>query len=96
MVQSLRKAFTVSAVCAAAFQSVAYADTLQVDDSIVPRAQNATIDVDKLCKGYTARNVRTNSKGLEAELRLIGEGCAVYGKDITHLKLEVTYEESKY
>lgn len=93
MVQSIRKAFAVSAVWAAVFQSVAFANDLQLDNSVVPRAQNSTIDIDKLCKGYTAKNVRTSSTGLVAELQLIGNGCAVYGKDFTKLKLEVTYEE---
>ncbi|KAB5595830.1 Alpha-glucosidase [Ceratobasidium theobromae] len=45
------------------------------------------------CKGYTAKNVRTNSNGLTADLTLAAN-CGIYGPDIQQLKLEVTYEDN--
>ncbi|KAG9100274.1 hypothetical protein FRC07_010428 [Ceratobasidium sp. 392] len=53
--------------------------------------QSTTSDPDS-CKGYTARNVKTTSHGLSAELRLV-VNCGIYGKDIEQLKLDVTYED---
>ncbi|KAG8735702.1 hypothetical protein FRC12_017953 [Ceratobasidium sp. 428] len=44
------------------------------------------------CKGYTAKNVKTNSNGLTADLTLAAT-CGIYGSDIQQLKLEVTYED---
>ncbi|KAG9083531.1 hypothetical protein FS749_005959 [Ceratobasidium sp. UAMH 11750] len=44
------------------------------------------------CKGYTAKNVKTTSHGMTAQLSLAAE-CGIYGKDIEQLKLEVTYED---
>lgn len=46
------------------------------------------------CKGYTAKNIKTNSNGLTADLSLAAT-CGIYGSDIQSLKLEVTYEDSK-
>jgi hypothetical protein len=46
------------------------------------------------CKGYTAKNVKTNSNGLTADLTLAAT-CGIYGTDIQQLKLEVTYEDSE-
>lgn len=46
------------------------------------------------CTGYTASNVRKSDHGLSADLKLIGAGCAVYGKDIAVLKLVVNYDTS--
>ncbi|KAG9103826.1 hypothetical protein FRC06_007804, partial [Ceratobasidium sp. 370] len=44
------------------------------------------------CKGYTAKNVKTNSNGLTADLTLAGT-CGIYGSDIQQLRLQVTYED---
>ncbi|KAG8756283.1 hypothetical protein FRC12_010619 [Ceratobasidium sp. 428] len=44
------------------------------------------------CKGYTAKNVKTNSNGLTADLTLAAT-CGIYGSDIQQLKLQVTYED---
>ncbi|KAG9104055.1 hypothetical protein FRC07_009861, partial [Ceratobasidium sp. 392] len=44
------------------------------------------------CKGYTAKNVKTNSNGLTADLTLAAT-CGIYGSDIQKLKLQVTYED---
>ncbi|CAE6413351.1 unnamed protein product [Rhizoctonia solani] len=59
------------------------------DLSLVSR-QNA-VDPDT-CKGYVAKNVKTNSNGLTADLTLAAN-CGIYGPDIQSLKLEVTYED---
>ncbi|KAG8742173.1 hypothetical protein FRC10_001929 [Ceratobasidium sp. 414] len=58
--------------------------------SLAPR-QSAAPDPDG-CKGYIAKNVKTTSHGLTAELNLAAN-CGIYGKDIEQLKLEVTYED---
>lgn len=54
-------------------------------------------DVDPLakCPGYRASNVRTTSSTLTADLNLAGPACNVYGTDLTHLTLSVTYETGK-
>ncbi|KAG9074615.1 hypothetical protein FS749_013796, partial [Ceratobasidium sp. UAMH 11750] len=44
------------------------------------------------CKGYTAKNVKTNSNGLTADLTLVAT-CGIYGNDVKQLKLEVKYED---
>ncbi|KAF8545189.1 hypothetical protein BDD12DRAFT_812334 [Trichophaea hybrida] len=44
------------------------------------------------CKGYTAQNVLKHDSGLTADLKLIGAGCGLYGKDLPGLRLEVNYE----
>ncbi|KAG8699889.1 hypothetical protein FRC08_005057 [Ceratobasidium sp. 394] len=44
------------------------------------------------CKGYTAKNVKTSSNGLTADLTLV-RTCGIYGKDVQQLKLQVTYED---
>ncbi len=50
-----------------------------------PNAQNR-------CSGYRARNVRTSSTGLTANLRLAGHPCNVYGTDVRNLVLRVEYQ----
>ncbi len=47
------------------------------------------------CPGYTASNVVRSSTGLTADLALAGPACNVYGDDLAHLTLAVTYETSK-
>ncbi|QRV92350.1 glycoside hydrolase family 31 protein [Ceratobasidium sp. AG-Ba] len=44
------------------------------------------------CKGYIAKNIKTNSNGLTADLTLAAT-CGIYGSDIQQLKLQVTYED---
>ncbi|KAG9118557.1 hypothetical protein FRC07_006874 [Ceratobasidium sp. 392] len=57
-------------------------------DSLVSR-QNTNPDS---CKGYTAKNVKTTSNGLTADLTLAAT-CGIYGSDIQQLKLQVTCED---
>lgn len=47
------------------------------------------------CPGYKASNVHTTATGLTADLKLAGKACNVYGTDLDHLILEVTYETGK-
>ncbi|KAF4449003.1 glycoside hydrolase family 31 protein [Fusarium austroafricanum] len=44
------------------------------------------------CPGYAAQNVKNTTSGLTADLKLAGEACDVYGKDIRDLKLTVEYQ----
>ncbi|QRW06475.1 glycoside hydrolase family 31 protein [Ceratobasidium sp. AG-Ba] len=44
------------------------------------------------CKGYVAKNIKTNSNGLTADLALAAT-CGIYGPDIPALKLQVTYQD---
>ncbi|KAF3481155.1 alpha-glucosidase [Arthroderma uncinatum] len=44
------------------------------------------------CPGYKAFNIRDDGHTLRADLRLAGEACNVYGKDIGRLKLRVEYQ----
>ena len=48
------------------------------------------------CPGYAAKNVVDRGHQLTADLVLNGNACNVFGTDIEKLKLEVTYESSKY
>ena len=48
------------------------------------------------CPGYAARDVVDRGHQLTADLVLNGKACNVFGTDIEKLKLEVTYESSKY
>lgn len=51
-------------------------------------------DIDSLCPGYNARNVKENSHGFVADLSLAGKACNIYGTDLKGLRLEVTYDTS--
>lgn len=93
MMRFARRALVVTAICAAIFLVATHASP--VSTSVFSRAP-AVPDVDRVCKGYYAKNVQKRADGLTAELRLLGEGCAVYGKDVQTLKLEVQYQESEY
>ncbi|EEQ27204.1 putative alpha-glucosidase [Microsporum canis] len=44
------------------------------------------------CPGYKVSNIRDNGHTLEADLRLAGEACNVYGEDLRQLKLRVEYQ----
>lgn len=46
------------------------------------------------CPGYKVSNIRDNGHTLEADLRLAGEACNVYGEDLRQLKLRVEYQTS--
>ncbi|CCO34760.1 alpha-glucosidase, putative [Rhizoctonia solani AG-1 IB] len=54
-------------------------------------ARQNTADPDS-CEGYVAKNVKSSSNGLTADLTLAAP-CRIYGPDIGKLKLEVTYED---
>lgn len=64
-----------------------------VEHDLSSLVSRQTTDPDS-CKGYTAKNVKTNSNGLTADLALAAT-CGIYGSDIQQLKLQVTYEDSK-
>ncbi len=44
------------------------------------------------CPGYRLSNVETSWSGLTANLTLAGPACNVYGDDLEHLTLTVSYE----
>jgi hypothetical protein len=44
------------------------------------------------CQGYAATRINETSRGLEAELHLIGKGCDVYSPDIPALRLTVEHQ----
>lgn len=44
------------------------------------------------CPGYVASNVEETSSSLTADLKLAGEACNVYGRDLAELKLLVEYQ----
>ncbi|KAF8424825.1 alpha-glucosidase [Tirmania nivea] len=90
MIRFAYRAFVVTAVCVALFLVATQATSFR---GSVNSSGTAVVDVDKLCKGYVAKNVRKSGDSLTAELRLIGDGCGVYGKDIKTLRLEVQYQE---
>jgi alpha-glucosidase len=54
-----------------------------------------TPGVNEMCDGYAASNVEHRLDGLSADLKLIGAGCAIYGPDLSLLKLAVNYDTSK-
>ncbi|KAI6477351.1 hypothetical protein MCOR04_009721 [Pyricularia oryzae] len=47
------------------------------------------------CPGYVASNVEETSSSLTADLKLAGEACNVYGRDLAELKLLVEYQTDK-
>jgi alpha-glucosidase len=57
--------------------------------SLIPRDSSDPL---ASCPGYKASNVKTSNTGLTADLTLAGKACSVYGDDLTHLTLTVTYE----
>ncbi|KAG8684898.1 hypothetical protein FRC08_013425 [Ceratobasidium sp. 394] len=64
---------------------------LEYDSTSLASRQSSAPNPDS-CKGYTAKNVKTTSYGMTAQLSLAAD-CGIYGKDIEQLKLEVTYED---
>ncbi|KAH6884189.1 glycoside hydrolase, family 31 [Thelonectria olida] len=58
----------------------------------VPGINLHSLDKRAACPGYKASNVKTTGGKLTADLELAGSGCNVYGKDLAHLTLEVTYQ----
>lgn len=44
------------------------------------------------CPGYSASNVRRGSERITADLRLAGDACDIYGRDLPNLRLLVEYQ----
>lgn len=44
------------------------------------------------CPGYEATHVNETSSGITADLKLAGESCNVYSKDLHDLKLLVEFQ----
>lgn len=44
------------------------------------------------CSGYTVSHVVEDGAKITADLDPIGDGCAVHGPDLSHLKLLVEYQ----
>jgi len=67
--------------------SVNYAPSVtpNVLDTTAPNAQD-------VCSGYKASNVVETSNSISADLTLVGDGCNVYGNDISDLVLSVEYQ----
>ena len=59
--------------------------------ALIPRDYPSD-DALSACPGYKATNVKTTATGLTADLSLAGKACNVYGTDLDHLTLQVTYE----
>ncbi|KAK8245922.1 glycosyl hydrolases family 31-domain-containing protein [Phyllosticta capitalensis] len=53
------------------------------------------IDAQDACPGYKASAVRRNAYGFTATLSLAGEGCDVYGTDVSVLNLTVQYQNAE-
>lgn len=56
------------------------------------KKDNATAAGLDQCPGYKASNVRVTATGVTADLTLAGAACNVYGTDLPHLTLQVTYQ----
>ncbi|KAK6857859.1 alpha-glucosidase [Apiospora arundinis] len=69
-----------------AFAGVAAAAT------IGNRQLQSPSDPSSACPGYTASNVQQSSNGLIASLKLAGDACNSFGRDIDELKLTVNYD----
>ncbi|KAI9149513.1 putative alpha/beta-glucosidase agdC [Paramyrothecium foliicola] len=54
-------------------------------------ALEAAVDY-SACRGYTVQNVVQGKWKLEADLDLVGNGCAIFGPDVPLLKLLVEYQ----
>lgn len=44
------------------------------------------------CPGYVATNIKNNFNGLSANLKLAGNPCNTFGKDLDDLVLRVEYQ----
>jgi hypothetical protein len=44
------------------------------------------------CQGYSVHNIIRKKWALEADLDLLGHGCAIYGPDVPKLRLSVEYQ----
>lgn len=44
------------------------------------------------CPGYALSNVQSQGSSITADLTLAGDGCNIYGNDLTDLKLQVEYQ----
>jgi alpha-glucosidase len=73
--------FVACAIASASARSVA-----------LPSRQTSQIDN---CPGYSASNVQIGDSSITADLALAGEPCNTFGKDLTDLKLEVTFENGE-
>lgn len=51
-------------------------------------------DPSSACPGYTASNVQQSATGLTASLKLAGDACNSFGRDLDELKLTVNYDNS--
>ncbi|KAK7994138.1 hypothetical protein PG989_007519 [Apiospora arundinis] len=69
-----------------AFAGVAAAAT------IGNRQLQSLSDPSSACPGYTASNVQQYSNGLTASLKLAGDACNSFGRDVDELKLTVNYD----
>ncbi|KAK8117999.1 glycoside hydrolase family 31 protein [Apiospora kogelbergensis] len=49
-------------------------------------------DPSSACPGYTASNVQQSATGLTASLKLAGDACNSFGRDLDELKLTVNYD----
>ena len=57
----------------------------------VRRMEDSVSDT-SVVPGYTLSALRETRRGLTAELNLAGPACNAFGRDVTNLTLEVTYD----
>ena len=66
---------------------------LFADLDSLPNIQDShAVDAQTACPGYKAQHVTQSPYGFEADLKLAGKPCNVYGTDIEDLHLSVQYQ----
>ncbi|KII83953.1 glycoside hydrolase family 31 protein [Plicaturopsis crispa FD-325 SS-3] len=81
-------------------RSIALSTFLLALGAAAPASPPAALDVENVthslnvssCPGYALESLRETNTGLTAALSLVGPACNAFGRDITNLTIEVTYE----
>lgn len=63
--------------------------------AITNRQLETSSDPSNACPGYTAGDVEKSAHGLTASLKLAGDACNSFGRDVEDLKLTVNYDNGQ-
>lgn len=67
-----------------------------VSQAVAQYGTNVDAAVLDACSGYNATDISTTEASLSARLTLAGDGCNVFGLDISTLALVVEYETGEH
>jgi len=93
---TLRRFFTCAAVSLVSISSSALAAPTNATNATTVVARDAPgIPVSRnteSCPGYNLSGLKESTSGLTAQLKLAGNPCTAFGRDIQDLTIEVTYD----